>query len=670
MPLLQQELPAEKLSGEDLQAQFQRTFTNNLRYLEAEHPALYAFAISHTPKDCHLAISDAGYPTILRASDESQLTGDDPEQQVSEYLAEHMKKPEYILAYGQDDFSREKIPGNTCMSPYLEALQACVPHYAKPYSKQKNTFVPLAICFGQGLGHITRLLPKHYDIQHLIIYEPNLDCFYTSLFVQDFRALAAPFEGNNKSITFALGDNPEKLCNSVFHLVQDTGYFILANTLLFEPFPCERASLAKKRYRQLAHRMKFGWGYFSDEFQGLTQTLENCSRGLTLLDLPPQKTKLLANVPCCVVGNGPSLDTCIEFLKAHQDSLLILSAGTTLHTLLKHGIKPDLQIEIERTEGTHTHLSPLAEQGLIADIPLITLNTISPDVPQLFQRVFSFLKEGDLGGEALLEHQLCPNATLTLTHPLVGNGAAAIAVRLGVKTILLMGMDLCVADTGLIHSADSIYNTPGAPLQEHQRAFKYVAGGNLGGTVRTDQLYDNSRLSMEFLIEAHQECRFINISRGIHIRGAKPLANPSSITVRPAHNKKALLEDVLSNTHYIKLNKKTEKDIINLAAQRTHSSIDQLKQLLWGRKTADIASVYTSFCHQTRILEHSKRESIIPYRFLKGSLAQLQIYILYCLTFSETPRDRTLFLDKARKMLQKYLNYTHSTVDALTSSKD
>ena len=52
--------------------------------------------------------------------------------------------------------------------------------------------------------------------------------------------------------------------------------------------------------------------------------------------------------PVFVVGNGPSLDSSLAFLKKNSDDIIIISCGTAIRALLKNNIKPDLHIEMER----------------------------------------------------------------------------------------------------------------------------------------------------------------------------------------------------------------------------------------------------------------------------------------------------------------------------------
>lgn len=638
----------------DLSAYFQQCYEENLAYFQQHHPELYTFALSHNPKNSVLGVSDAGYPTLIDIKTQNQLTEDDPRQQIAHYLENYVKSPEF-MTYGPKLFPRNPVTSRTHLTQFINKLNDAVPATDKPCQITRKTPIPLAICFGQQLGHITELSAKTYNIRHIVIYEPDLDHFYASLFVQRYDRLSEPFNADNKSITFIVGDCPNRLCNSIYDFVRQNGYFLVANVLLLEPHPTERTAYAKQRYQTLAPRMSQGWGFFTDELRGLTQTLENGRQGLNIFAPDQSKPTPLADTPCYVIGNGPSLDRCIEFLKKHQENILIISAGTTIHTLLKNDIKPDLHVEIERAKSTYRHLAPLAANGSLEKIPLMTLNTVVPAATNLFSNAYTLLKEGDLGSEMLIENHYAPNAILPLSHPLVGNGATAIAIRLGCKKIFLMGMDLSRSESGQVHSQDSLYNDPEHPYQDKTRKFNYTTQGNLGGKVQTDQLFDSSRLSLELLIEAHPTRTFFNIGDGIRILGTTPLQGPEFIPVTDGHDIESNLNKTLENIASLRLSDPSIVEIGRAVAQNTSCLLHQIQQLLWRKKDASVETALTSFSDQISVLTHSTNQTAAPYRLLKGSLAYLQSQIIYNLLFITTQKARATYLATARSIFIKYL---------------
>lgn len=638
----------------DLSVYFQKCYEENLVYFQQHHPELYTFALSHSPKKSALGISDAGYPTLIDVKTQKQLTEDDPRQQIANYLENYVKSPEF-MTYGPKIFSRKPLTSRTHLTPFINKLNDAVPTTHEPCQVTPETPIPLAICFGQQLGHITDLSAKAYNIRHLVIYEPDPDHFYASLFVQRYDQLSKPFNTDNKSITFVIGDCPNRLCNTIYEFVRQNGYFLIANVLLLEPHPTDRTAHAKQRYRTLAPRMTQGWGFFSDELRGLTQTLENGRQGLNIFVPDQSKPSPLADAPCYVVGNGPSLDRCIDFLRKHQKHILIISAGTTIHTLLKNDITPNVHVEIERAKATYHHLEPLASKGLLETIPLMTLNTVAPTATALFPDVYTLLKEGDLGSEMLMENNLAPDAILPLSHPLVGNGAAAIGIRLGCKKIFLIGMDLSVTENGQVHSQDSLYNDPEHPFQDKTRKFSYTTQGNLGANVQTDPLFDSARLSLELLIENHPAHTFFNIGDGIRIVGTTPLQGPEFISVCGDQDIETLLTKTLESITPLTLSKASIIDIEHTVTKSTSCMLHQIQQLLWPRKSATVETVLTSFSDQVSVLAYSTNDTAAPFRLLKGSLAYLQSQIIYNLLFINSQKARATYLASARCIFIKYI---------------
>ena len=67
-----------------------------------------------------------------------------------------------------------------------------------------------------------------------------------------------------------------------------------------------------------------------------------------------------------MVGNGPSLDLLLDFLKENEKNCIIFSCGTALKPLKTHGVKVDFQIEVERID----YLKEVLENAPLEDTPL------------------------------------------------------------------------------------------------------------------------------------------------------------------------------------------------------------------------------------------------------------------------------------------------------------
>lgn len=635
--------------------QFQLCFEKNLTFFKKRNPALYELAMTYRPETNLLGVGDAGHAILYDASTDQQLTSNNPAQEVQTYLANYRGDPECIT-YGAKDISSVRIWSVSCVTPSLENLLKCVPKGVGPCTIDGSTHIPLAICFGQGLGHIIEQLPNLYTIQHLVIYEPNLDNLYASFFVQDYEALSDPFSENYKSITFAIGDAPEMFCNGLGEFVKQKGHFLLAGVLLLEPYPTPLTTRAKNMFSATAHRMRRGWGFFADELQGLKQTLSNCDTALNLLSPVMHQKSHLANIPCCVVGNGASLDESIDFLRDHQDKVLIISAGTTIHTLLTHGIRPDIHVEIERMQGTYHHLALLSESGQLTGIPLVTLNTTVPRARKLFERSYVFLKNDDLGSDVLEERGITAVGKLKFTHPLSGNGAAAVAAGLGCTQILFLGMDLSISADGYVHSRNSIYNGADAKLAEPNRDYNCMAHANISGIVYTNEQYDSARLCLELLIQAHQGKQFYNVGNGIRVAGAKPIAQASAMVLKNTLNKDSLIERALRSSQVLKLDEAARDDVLSQTARDTSELIHKLKHQLWDKKSHNTRAAVACFSEQILALQRSNQSSCVPSRLLSGSMAYLHAQVLYSLIFIKNRAAQEKFIRKARGIIIRYLD--------------
>ncbi len=88
-------------------------------------------------------------------------------------------------------------------------------------------------------------------------------------------------------------------------------------------------------------------GFFDDEQIGFAHTFHNINAGYAFFSHGAATESL---PPVLLVGNGPSLDSHVNFIRQHQADSIIISCGTALSSLAKVGIKPDFHVEMERAQ--------------------------------------------------------------------------------------------------------------------------------------------------------------------------------------------------------------------------------------------------------------------------------------------------------------------------------
>ena len=85
--------------------------------------------------------------------------------------------------------------------------------------------------FGVGIGlHLDQVFERRDHVNHLIIYEPNLDFFYASMHLVDYERLCREFAKPGKSFSLFIGIDKFELFNKVYRLLYQVRFI---NRLFF-----------------------------------------------------------------------------------------------------------------------------------------------------------------------------------------------------------------------------------------------------------------------------------------------------------------------------------------------------------------------------------------------------------------------------------------------------
>jgi len=126
-------------------------------------------------------------------------------------------------------------------------------------------------------------------------------------------------------------------------------------------------------------RQVMGWGFFDDALIGIAQGLRSLPKTKVAhfqgRDVLP---KWVTDIPVFILGNGPSLDQGIELIKEVREQVLLISCGSTINTLSKLGVTPDIHVDIERMKQTVDKFSFLDKEYLNG-IWGLTANVMHPD---------------------------------------------------------------------------------------------------------------------------------------------------------------------------------------------------------------------------------------------------------------------------------------------------
>jgi len=420
--------------------------------------------------------------------------------------------------------------------------------------------------------------------------------------------------------------------------------FLAAKIYIYNYCSSDVYDEAKKLMDDLIRRFYVGWGFFEDELLSIAHTLKNLSSDVKLYDNTAQLSENILEMPVILVGNGPSLDTNWQIVKAMEKKAIIIGCSqSSLKTLYEYGIKPDYFVIMERLKCVKNWLDLVKDEDYKKSLKFISVNHIHPDVGGVFGEWGLAFKTFDAGARLGV---LCTEGAEmhVLQHSSNAGVNTAIAVigELGFKTCYLFGIDLGYKVKGNHHSSKSAYygkDDEGnkIDLARHETG-QMTCEGNFGGTVYTEIPMDTSRNSMEFSLGANKQLNCFNCSDGALINGAEPFLSKDLNITEDISNKSEVIEHIFetafpnqSNFTYDELCEKFEM----LTIEFDDIFGDLLATL--DRPAESLMDVVDIFSRQHQILRHCGKPGVSLFRMMmSGSVNSVLTSSLYLMSVIAT----------------------------------
>lgn len=531
--MMNSEINSENLSDADLQAlihqlEFKKTqlelgarFERNMGILKTEAPEIYQHFVNYEANELQLILEDDGSINLANIKlNNRRYYSYNAEDFCRDQVNEYVKHPFMTdLKFGEHknekDYEMFTPIYNDLLTSYKKLDIKLEPNLDVP--------IGLLLVVGCGLGfHLIELIRK-LDIVNLCLVEPHTDSFYAALHVIELDEIYEYF--NKKNGVFKLYLGPEQVSAEpiITTLVDEIGLHNCVHTLMYSHFDSEEEKQFTESYYGNYHLSHFGLGFFDDERVGLAHTMSHLGKSFKLFDPGKIHERL---PPAFIVGNGPSLDELLPLLEREKDNAIIFSAGTTLGSLYKAGIKPDFHVEQERVALVSDWISAGSDDDYRKGIVALGLNTVHPDSLKYFERVGFAGKPNDIG-VAVLNSLLTDDFAKVLPYcnPTVSNCTLAYALCMGFREIYFIGVDMGTADDGRHHSELSLYTSieekveGGIHISYVDENETYRVAGNFTETVSTNPILDKSRQNLELLLKMFRIDAY-NPNNGAKISGA------------------------------------------------------------------------------------------------------------------------------------------------------
>lgn len=533
--------------------------------------------------------------------------------------------------------------------------------------------VNMMVCFGLGLGYYLPLMLEKHSVKRLYIYEPEHDFFYGSLFAIDWAGILAQLDETGSSLHLCLGANEDDFFADISEELINKGRYDATFSFCYKHYATEQMDNALKKFNKQSFEVAFGLGFFDDSLLALSHQYHNLNNQVPILAATTPLAEY-CDKPVFILANGPSLDEHIDYIIANRDKVILASCGTTLRALYQYGIKPDFHLEMERTRMTHSVLKSVGDDDFVRSIPLLTLNTISPDVLDLFERKIMGLKMVEPSTEMLTNPELaCDSdelAQLIFCNPTVANLALSFFVRAGFNKVYLFGVDLGFSSDAH-HSKKSIYyDNDGKDKQffDKKALSTLTAPGNRVDEVETTVIFQMSARGLERLLNRHPEVTCYNLGNGIKISNA-PLIDSADIQLPDSiMDKEVFVNEFFA--HYAVKSDNIAQQYADLLQQNLFTSfVEQMLSIL----DEVVSSRYDALnqLHQQFILLHSKYGTKDAYLadMLRGTLQHCHASLIKMLLLPSDPAQGLVYYQQGIAMFKLYLadtqaKYTEKLLEA------
>ncbi len=210
-----------------------------------------------------------------------------------------------------------------------------------------------------------------------------------------------------------------------------------------------------------------------------------------------------------ITGAGPSLTDSLDIIKEHRDKFILFACGTSLKTLLKAGISPDLAVSTDSDPKVFKQFETL-DSG---DLPLAASIFSTPAlVEKHAESLFFFTTHTQKTQSDWLLKATKYNYGELNSSGTVAISAMDLASYCGCSEIILCGIDLSFTDNGTTHATDSIYDG-----QKENTSQLFHVKGKYGRQVLTNMQFAQYIEIMSDYIETKYSgsgIRIINMGEG------------------------------------------------------------------------------------------------------------------------------------------------------------
>jgi len=608
----------------DLEALFRK----NMLFFQKQDEHLYHSATAYKLKRLSLRLDVKGYINLVNMDTNSPVYPCDPsvyaQNQVDRFFIE---RPSIALSTAMPGEKRDDYPYTKFLNEYKDLYSEVKPtNFSKPQDVSDALFM-----FGGGLYLQLQFLLNKLDVKNLTILETDFDSFYCSMHVIDWSEIYRYFDRPGYFLNIMFVSQNDNSFDEIAQHVLSTGVHNFSKIDFYFHYKNPELDYVAENIKAYCTWIIGRSGFFEDERIGLTHTIKNIqkSKGMLPIKKPFQS---IGNKAVLVIGNGPSLDELIPFVKCNLEKLVLISCGSAIGALMKHDIVPDIHVEQERMLVTKKSLLKGTSEEFRKKLRFIGLSPCHPDIFDMFKESYIAPKSSDLGVDLIEKACSKEIHSLENCNPLVSNFGLSIAVDLGFRHIYLAGVDCGMVDVDHHHSKASniYYNDSGKSNQVYQQEIKVT--GNFRESVYTTNLFKSSKKSLEAKISSViGAIEVFNLSDGAFIQGTKPLKvnDKPDLDIAKIKNKDDFIDKLLGR-FFVKSAVASDEleQVVTEFQKEAQQFFSQLKPMFVVDSMSE-EELKENFNKIEELLRHVFKINMALYRLFSGSLRGVMLNVMH-----------------------------------------
>lgn len=519
-----------RLDGLDPYACFRR----NLAAFASYMPDVYAAFADYLPSKFDAVKMNSGEFNVLEIQSDTFLYGENARQMLAEQYISFRSEP--TMSYYDVDPGQMEVD-----FIHVAQMRKLRQHMTELYSQDnpKNHFpeaIKSLMIFGVGIGYHIEWIVRDCKIRNLYIFEPEMDLFFSSLFTIDWDFILRKIDADGGAIHLSIDLNAKDHFGDLQRRMTARGQYDASFTYFMVHYRSERMVEVIDEVMAQFERLVFGYGFFDDALMSISHQMSSLRCQIPFFGA---KTDQIDLTPVFLIANGPSLDDSIDVIRKYRSQAIVVSLSSAITALHRHGIVPDVHFEMERSRIVRTVLDTLNDAEYLRKIPLVALNTVHPEVFDLFDHSYIYAKANEAGSNLLRSTDGVPPFDLAgFCNPTVANMGLCVMAALGYRQIYLFGTDMGFPGDRHHASKSVYYDAQGddKKLFEIKKSNLRKVAGNFGGELFTDQIFWQSARVLALEIELHPDIKVYNTAKGASIAHTIPLAisdvdpQPSELT--------------------------------------------------------------------------------------------------------------------------------------------